>query len=87
MADARLWAMQSDGGVCKACGCKVNLKNYESHTHSLTEVDAQGKEKALQRRLNFISHELSLQEEKWGLFIEFSIGAPYLDTSVNRGRI
>ena len=39
VADARLWAMQSEGGVCEAYECKVNLKNYGSHTHSLTEVD------------------------------------------------
>ena len=51
------------------------------------EVDAQGKGKALQRRLNFIFHELCLQEEKGMLFIEFLIGAPYLDTSVNRDGI
>ena len=60
VADARLWAMQSEGGVCEACECKVNLKNYGSHTHSLIEVDAQGKGKALQRRFNFIFHELCL---------------------------
>ena len=64
MVDARLWAMQSKGGVCEACECKVNLKNYGSYTHSFTKVDAQGKGKALQRRLNFISHELCFQEDK-----------------------
>ena len=85
--DVRLWAKQSECGVCKACRCEVNLKNYRSHTHSLMEVDAQGKEKALQRRLNFFFHELCLQEEKGGLFIELSICTSFLDISMNRGRI